>query len=208
MEKISYKSWQKMFGRSILNSSPSQFKDILSKKSSYNGGSLIEYNTQTTALSQTCLCGNKKKKSLTERFHICDCGIIQQRDLFSAYLGLFVELNTHTLDIVKANKSYQRFKHPLEDAVLKYQNSSSSFMKTLGLSKSQLENFASLIQMKITTVSKNVVNENIEKSIKVIESLDLGCRRTYLPFEINTLNSVELENYKFSNLKPTHFSVW
>lgn len=208
MEKISYKGWQKMFGRSLLNSAPSQFKEILSKKAKYNGGDLIEYNTQTTALSQTCLCGSKKKKSLTERFHNCDCGIIQQRDLFSAYLGLFVELNTHTLDIVKANKSYQRFKHPLEVAVLKYQNSSSSFMKTLGLSKSQLENFASLIQMKRTTVSKNVVNENIEKSIVVIESLDLGCRRTNLPFEINTLNSVELENYIFSNLKPTHFSVW
>ena len=42
-----------------------------------------------TALSQTCLCGNRKKKSLSERTHRCDaCGFTAPRDEFSAYLAL------------------------------------------------------------------------------------------------------------------------
>lgn len=79
MEKISYKAWQQMFGRSILNSSPAQFKNILKEKCVNNGGDLIEYNTHNTALSQMCICGKKSKKELKERFHKCSCGVIQQR---------------------------------------------------------------------------------------------------------------------------------
>ena len=38
-----------------------------------------------------CLCGQVKKKSLSERWHVCDCGVVAQRDLFSAFLASCVE---------------------------------------------------------------------------------------------------------------------
>jgi hypothetical protein len=40
-------------------------------------------------LSQTCLCGAIVRKSLSERVHSCPCGIIVQRDVWSAYLARF-----------------------------------------------------------------------------------------------------------------------
>jgi hypothetical protein len=57
------------------------------------GGSFTLIETRTTALSQTCLCGKKEKKTLSQRTHTCDCnlvGIPVQRDLFSAFLATCV----------------------------------------------------------------------------------------------------------------------
>jgi putative transposase len=59
---------------------------------------LYEFNPKTTALSQTCLCGNRKKKPLAQRVHRCECGIKEDRDLFSAYLGLHVHKVADGLD--------------------------------------------------------------------------------------------------------------
>jgi hypothetical protein len=60
------------------------------KAESAGGQRLYEFNPKTTALSQTCLCGDRKKKPLSQRVHRCGCGIKEHRDLFSAYLGLHV----------------------------------------------------------------------------------------------------------------------
>jgi len=59
---------------------------------------VTEYNPPTTALSQTCLCGAKKKKPLSQRVHRCGCGIREDRDLFSAYLGLHVRTEADGVD--------------------------------------------------------------------------------------------------------------
>jgi putative transposase len=59
---------------------------------------LYEYNPNTTALSQTCLCGNRQKKPLSQRAHRCGCGIKEHRDLSSAYLGLHVGRQADGLD--------------------------------------------------------------------------------------------------------------
>ena len=68
------------------------------KAESAGGDRLYEYNPKTTALSQTCLCGNRKKKPLSQRVHRCGCGIKEDRDLFSAYLGLHVHRQADGLD--------------------------------------------------------------------------------------------------------------
>jgi putative transposase len=60
---------------------------IRRKADSAGGDNLYEYNPNTTALSQTCLCGNREKKPLSQRVYRCECGITEHRDLFSAYLG-------------------------------------------------------------------------------------------------------------------------
>lgn len=63
----------------------------------------IAINPYYGKLSQTCLCGNIKKKKLKERVHKCDnCGYEMDRDLLSALLAMFVDPNTHKPDLDKA----------------------------------------------------------------------------------------------------------
>ncbi|MCH9736508.1 MAG: transposase [Actinomycetia bacterium] len=90
-EKLNYVSWQKSFPRRVRDRAPGLLVEILRRKAESAGaGKLYEYSTYTTACSQTCLCGNRKKKPLSQRVHRCECGITEDRDLFSAYLGQFV----------------------------------------------------------------------------------------------------------------------
>ncbi|WP_181362800.1 RNA-guided endonuclease TnpB family protein [Sulfoacidibacillus thermotolerans] len=90
-EKLSYKAFQKMFGRSIGVRAPKLFLSILTRKAESAGGGVEKFSTYHTALSQVCLCGQRHKKRLSERVHACDCGVVMQRDLFSAYLAKHVE---------------------------------------------------------------------------------------------------------------------
>jgi hypothetical protein len=90
-EKLDYVAWQKNFPRSVRDRAPGLLVETIRRKAPSAGGErLYEYNPNTTALSQTCLCGNRKKKPLSQRVHRCECGITEHRDLFSAYLGLHV----------------------------------------------------------------------------------------------------------------------
>jgi putative transposase len=79
-EKVSVKAWQKNWGKSIGFKSPSSFQSELIRKAENAGGTVLIFSTQKTALSQTCLCGNKQKKSLSQRVHHCPvCGLKMQR---------------------------------------------------------------------------------------------------------------------------------
>ncbi|WP_319453672.1 MULTISPECIES: transposase [unclassified Mycobacterium] len=90
-ESLDYVSWQKNFPRSVRDRAPGLLVEMMRRKAESAGGQqLYEYNPRTTALSQTCLCGNREKKPLSQRVHRCECGITEDRDLFSAYLGLHV----------------------------------------------------------------------------------------------------------------------
>ncbi|WP_307857427.1 transposase [Mycobacterium sp. SM1] len=90
-EKLNYVSWQKNFPRTVRDRAPGLLVETIRRKAeSAGGGRLYQYSPYTTALSQTCLCGTKKKKPLSQRVHRCGCGIKEDRDLFSAYLGLHV----------------------------------------------------------------------------------------------------------------------
>ncbi len=104
-EKLSYKAFQKRFGRSISVRAPKLFLSILTRKAESAGGQVIEFSTRTTALSQMCVCGKKHKKRLSERVHACECGVTAQRDLLSAYLARFVE--DDALPVAKARESWR-----------------------------------------------------------------------------------------------------
>ena len=80
-EKLSYKAFQKLFGKSIGRKAPSKFLNILKRKVQSQGGEFREFPTYSTKLSQTCHCGMIKKKPLKERWHKCECGVVAQRDL-------------------------------------------------------------------------------------------------------------------------------
>jgi len=98
-EKLNYLSWQKNFPRSVRDRAPGLLVEMMRRKAESAGGNhLYEYSPYTTALSQTCLCGNRKKKPLSQRVHRCGCGTTEHRDLFSAYLGLHVHTGADGLD--------------------------------------------------------------------------------------------------------------
>jgi putative transposase len=109
-EKLNYVAWQKNFPRSVRDRAPGLLVETIRRKADSAGGdNLYEYNPNTTALSQTCLCGNRKKKPLFQRVHRCECGITEHRDLFSAYLGLHVHSKANgsdRLDLEAANHGW------------------------------------------------------------------------------------------------------
>jgi putative transposase len=109
-EKLDYVSWQKNFPRSVRDRAPGLLVEMMRRKAESAGGQRpYEYNPNTTALSQTCLCGSKKKKPLSQRVHRCECGIREDRDLFSAYLGLNVRTQvdgSDRLDLQAANQGW------------------------------------------------------------------------------------------------------
>ena len=66
-------------------------KSLIKYKVTEAGGIYIEVPTRKIAPSQTCPgCGVKRKKDLSERFHVCDCGIPQplNRDVAAAQVML------------------------------------------------------------------------------------------------------------------------
>jgi putative transposase len=98
-EKLDYVAWQKNFPRSVRDRAPGLLVETMRRKAESAGGDrLYEYNPKSTALSQTCLCGNREKKPLSQRVHRCGCGIREHRDLFAAYLGLHVRAGADDLD--------------------------------------------------------------------------------------------------------------
>jgi len=89
LEKISYKAWQKQYGKSIGLRAPGLFVAQLKRTVASTGGILIEVPTRQAKLSQFCHgCGQFVKKPLSQRWHHCACGIGPvQRDLYSAFLA-------------------------------------------------------------------------------------------------------------------------
>ena len=88
VEKLSYKAFQKMYGKSIGFRAPGMFVSMLRRKAESAGGEVVDLSAGTLKLSQMCQCGNQQKKPLSERWHKCpNCGITAQRDLYSAFLA-------------------------------------------------------------------------------------------------------------------------
>lgn len=116
LEKLNYVAWQKNFPRSVRDRAPGELIEIACRRAASAGGKAYEYSPWATALSQTCLCGRRDKKALSQRTHHCPaCGLVVQRDLLSAYLGMFVhpkvdattgEIVGDTLDLDLARKAW------------------------------------------------------------------------------------------------------
>lgn len=90
-EKLSYRSFQKLYGKSVGMRAPGMFQEMLIRKAENAGGRVEQINTWKTKLSQSCHCGHVAKKPLSERWHRCSCGVVAQRDLYSAYLACYVK---------------------------------------------------------------------------------------------------------------------
>jgi len=92
-EKISYKGWQKRYGKSVGHCAPGMLIDHLKRTVAKTGGTLHEVPTRSTKLSQYCHgCGRCTPKKLSQRWHQCPCGIGPvQRDLYSAFLAAYLD---------------------------------------------------------------------------------------------------------------------
>ena len=104
-EKLSYKSFQRNFGRSVRDRAPGMFIEKLKRRADHLGASVEEINTFKTYLSSRCHnCGTRKKKTRNEREHICDCGVSAHRDLYSAWLARYVDENV--LDVTQCQEHW------------------------------------------------------------------------------------------------------
>jgi putative transposase len=88
IERNSYRSFQKSYGKAVGQAAPATFVTMLTRKAVSADASVTVIPT-SLRLSQICLCGTIARKSLSERVHRCDCGITVQRDVWSAYLARF-----------------------------------------------------------------------------------------------------------------------
>jgi hypothetical protein len=98
-EKLSYKAWQKQYGKSVGRNAPGMFLEHLRRTVASTGGTLSEFSTHSTKLSQYCHgCGSYVKKPLSQRWHSCPCGIGPvQRDLYSAFLAAHLDYPNTTI---------------------------------------------------------------------------------------------------------------
>ncbi|MBE0507284.1 MAG: transposase [Marinospirillum sp.] len=100
-KKLSYKAWQKLYGKSIKTKAPATFIAGLKRKAESAGGQLIELNTQRLKMSQyDHVSGEYTKKTLSERWHFLggktsESALLVQRDCYSAFLALCVIENEH-----------------------------------------------------------------------------------------------------------------
>ena len=91
-ERLSYRAFQRCFGRSVGLRAPGKFIEHLKRKAESAGATVLEFPTRSTRLSQVChSCGTLAPKPLSQRWHRCECGIEAQRDLYSAFLATCVE---------------------------------------------------------------------------------------------------------------------
>jgi hypothetical protein len=92
-EKVSYRGFQGAFGRSTKVRGPGLFVETLRRKVKVCGGTVVEFNTYRTRLSQfDHTTGRYTKKPLSQRVHVFGDGSGEvQRDLYSAFLARFVD---------------------------------------------------------------------------------------------------------------------
>ena len=117
-EKLSYSGFQKLYGRSVGRRAPSMFLSILKRKLTYQGGKLIEFSTYKTWLSQTCQCGTIQKKSLSQRWHSCPCGVKAQRDMYSGFLAQHVT-PSETLNYTEIKLNWIHIKKLMDAEILR-----------------------------------------------------------------------------------------
>lgn len=106
LEHLSYRAWQKRYGRAVGLCAPGLFVSTLCRLAVSAGGRVVELNATRAKLSQTCQCGAQVKKRLSQRWHRCPCGVSAQRDLYSAYLARCVDPDTSLLQAGQAQAAW------------------------------------------------------------------------------------------------------
>jgi putative transposase len=98
LEGNSYSAFQAAFGRRMLSTRPGALALRLKQLAD-----VTEVDSRL-ALSQMCVCGRRRKKPLSQRVHSCECGVVADRDLWSAFLARHVV--DGVLDLGAAGAAY------------------------------------------------------------------------------------------------------
>jgi putative transposase len=106
VERLSYRAWQRRYGKSVGLCAPALFMNRLSHLAESAGGRIVEVNARQAKLSRTCHCGAVTPKRLSQRWHRCACGASAQRDLYAAFLACFVDPDTSLLNAGRAQRAW------------------------------------------------------------------------------------------------------
>jgi hypothetical protein len=120
---------KKRFGKSILHKAPAMFLRILNQKLQYQGKELHRVDTWSVGASQYChLDDAYKKKPLSKRWHDFDDGSKVQRDMYSAFLLMCVNLDLKSINKELCDLKYGNFEqlHDKEIGRLEHQYNLSS----------------------------------------------------------------------------------
>ena len=103
LEKLSYKAYQKMYGKSVSNRAPGAFVQLLKRKAESAGGKVVEFNTWKLYFSQYDHCTETyTKKPLSLRWHALGDGSGEiQRDVYSALLACCTDGKIHSTSSIK-----------------------------------------------------------------------------------------------------------
>ena len=135
-EKISYRAWQRQYGRSVGLRAPGMFIALLRRTVASTGGILVEVPTQRTKLSQYCHgCGTYLKKPLSQRWHQCPCGIGPvQRDLYSAFLAAHLNVQTFLPSLAQATwESAETRLRAAREATIQRANAGQNLPQSMGI---------------------------------------------------------------------------
>lgn len=152
IEKISYKGWQKRYGKSVGLRAPGMFIDMLRRSVARTGGILHEVSTRTTKLSQYCHgCGKYVKKPLSQRWHQCSCGIGPvQRDLYSAWLAAHLDPPDSIPSIAHWEGAELRLRAAIE--VLQRANDGQVLPRSVGIPRARARRPKSLANIQLELV--------------------------------------------------------
>jgi transposase len=79
-EKLSYRAFQKNYGKSVKDRAPGMFMELLRRKAENASGSVLEFSTKETKLSQYChKCGKYTKKPLSQRVAVYEVNCVASR---------------------------------------------------------------------------------------------------------------------------------
>ena len=172
-EKLSYQSFQKTFGKSVTKYAPGMFMQILRRKAENAGGQVIEFSTYRTKLSQTCHgCEAVKKKPLSQRWHLCPCGIEAQRDLYSAFLALHVD--KEHLDRSQATQAWASADSLLRQAVSRLEQTAKGKQRLACFGLSRRQSCLPVEDGSAISEVKDAVHENMS-FMESFEELKMSC---------------------------------
>ncbi|MEH0790964.1 hypothetical protein KW882_01525 [Vibrio parahaemolyticus] len=118
-EKLSYKAWQKIFGRSVGAFAPSSLINTIKRKAENADGRFVEINTWKAKLSQyDHVLDSYQKKTLSERVHLVGGKQPVQRDLYSAFLAMCINEKENIVSRTDALKHWSSVRHSLDAAVM------------------------------------------------------------------------------------------
>jgi transposase len=174
-EKVSYKGWQRLFGKSVGTRAPGMFVEMLKRTVARTGGTFLEFSTRTTKLSQVCHgCGTLAKKPLSQRTHKCECGIGPvQRDLYSGWLASYVEVKVEVDPITKTETQVEFLSvsatlkwegvesrlSAVTDSLIQRANEGEVFPRSMGIPRAR----ARLPQSLSPTTAKNFASSSKEQ---------------------------------------------